>query len=825
LPDAPPRRIAGQLLENDQPLAGTVHVRVDAPDATIWTGIDREVGPDGRFDFGELRAGRYNILATAAGKTSRVFEVDTRSAAANAVAIYVYPCTATKTLVRGNGKPVAGAQVDVGGVVVATTDAAGELELCVNDELMLPTVRAVGYAAEQFSVYEGEIRFEPELVPSIKLRGRVLDSRGMPAVGVAVQPVYVEQMRFDHGSPYRPIPVQVTTDAGGWFVMRGIPRLDRASGFGERTKQPAQYYYRVIDRDTELDDHDAIAKAAWPQDVLVRMANGTHEIKPTRPWGADATIAGRVLHDGKPLPDAIVNDLVLNAPTYPTRTKADGSFELDVVGGGRLGLEVKHATGLATERTVEVASGEHLKDLVIEVGDAGKIDGVVVDGSGKPRDKVTVWVNARDTAQRRYDYTGPDGRFSLNVEGGHTYDLEATDGNTGVKTEQEITLDASGSAIGLRIVVGAARRLEGVAVDETGAVVKDATVLATEPTFRTLANGRLRSNSAWIPKGVAVRSASGLVGSTLFTLDAKTDASGNFTWSPISEGPYSIMVIADDGRVGVADDVTVTSSPVRITLRRAGSIHVDCTNFRPMGGALEDMNGGVAIVAGRRRFDVGCGETVGEMPEGRYLVTSKADKFKFASAEVDVRSGMLATATLEIKAARTIKGRLVSYPGDKPLAGFDCDAGIQEGSGRTVRGDPGAKTLADGKFELKISAGKVVVFCDDPQNLFAPGVAEVDLTQQENVTVRMVRIHSDGVDAGVEFAVDPTGARLTKVAKLAATAGLQVGDIVTAVDGVSLAGLGKHSIQALVFQLPPGTSSTLTVQRDGKPISIVLTVK
>lgn len=78
LPNVPAKKIAGQLLENEQPLAGRVHLRIDAPDAKIWTGIDLDIGPDGRFDFGELRAGRYNVLAAAAGKTSRVVEVDTR---------------------------------------------------------------------------------------------------------------------------------------------------------------------------------------------------------------------------------------------------------------------------------------------------------------------------------------------------------------------------------------------------------------------------------------------------------------------------------------------------------------------------------------------------------------------------------------------------------------------------------------------------------------------------------------------------------------------------------------------------------------------------
>jgi hypothetical protein len=324
-----------------------------------------------------------------------------------------------------------------------------------------------------------------------------------------------------------------------------------------------------------------------------------------------------------------------------------------------------------------------------------------------------------------------------------------------------------------------------------------------------------------MPKGAVVRSLSAMIGSSLSMLDAKTDVSGRFAWSPVSQGPYSIMIIGTDGRVGVADNVAIESSPIRITLRPAGSIRVVCKNFR----AGDDMSGGVAIVAGQRRLDVGCGETIGDMPEGHYLVTAKEDKSRFASADVDVRPDTVVTATLEVKPAGTIKGTLLRYPGDKPLADLECDAGIPEGNGRIVRGDPGDTTSADGKFELQVSGGRIRVTCHDPQGLFADGEADVDLAKQAAVIVRMVRIPLNGVDVGVDFAMTPSGARLTKATKLAAKAGLRVGDVVSAVGGASMAGLGEQSVRTLAFTLAPGASSTLTVQRDGKPQSITLQLK
>ncbi|MBA3541323.1 MAG: hypothetical protein H0T79_17055, partial [Deltaproteobacteria bacterium] len=116
LPSSPARRIAGQLWDGEVPLAGTVQLRIAAPDATVWTGIDQRTKPDGSFDFGELRAGRYVVLATAPGKTSRLVAIDTLEGAAADVALHGYGCKPMTRAVIAGGRPLQGARVDVGGV-------------------------------------------------------------------------------------------------------------------------------------------------------------------------------------------------------------------------------------------------------------------------------------------------------------------------------------------------------------------------------------------------------------------------------------------------------------------------------------------------------------------------------------------------------------------------------------------------------------------------------------------------------------------------------------------------------------------------------------
>ncbi len=83
-PELPPwsgavamRHISGTLVDADlHPVAGLLHLRLDAPDGTVWSGLDREIGAEGRFAFAVPRAARYTLFATAPGRTSRIVDVD-----------------------------------------------------------------------------------------------------------------------------------------------------------------------------------------------------------------------------------------------------------------------------------------------------------------------------------------------------------------------------------------------------------------------------------------------------------------------------------------------------------------------------------------------------------------------------------------------------------------------------------------------------------------------------------------------------------------------------------------------------------------------------
>jgi len=358
--------------------------------------------------------------------------------------------------------------------------------------------------------------------------------------------------------------------------------------------------------------------------------------------------------------------------------------------------------------------------------------------------------------------------------------------------------------------------IAGSVVDEHGKPVSNALVTVTEAQFKNNADGTSSPTSPWIPPGVAAKGMGAFASFSQFALPTRTDAQGHFTWSPVLPGPHAIMVIADDGRVGSIDTIRNGESNVKIVLRAPASLRVKCPGVQPMDPDLGA--GGVDILAGARRLGAACDETIGGLPPGHYVLAAKQSAFKYAGVEIDLRSGQKAEAVLALTPWGHIAGRVVEYPGDKPVAGVACDARWPFGS-HDIDGDPDETSKADGTFELKISQGKIHVWCEGRD--FAPGMSNVVLGPTlASVTVRVVRLRSGGVDAGAEFEAEADGARLTKVNKIAARSGLQPGDLVRAVDDVPLAGLSRQSMAALAFFWPRDATPKWTVVRNGKTLVV-----
>jgi len=116
--------------------------------------------------------------------------------------------------------------------------------------------------------------------------------------------------------------------------------------------------------------------------------------------------------------------------------------------------------------------------------------------------------------------------------------------------------------------------------------------------------------------------------------------------------------------------------------------------------------------------------------------------------------------------------------------------------------------------------GPVSVSCSRENGAFSDGVVQLDLRASATTVVRVVRYRRDAVELGVELEAEPEGARVTRVRRRALRAGLRAGDLVRAVDGVPLAGLGGAAMTALAFEAPPEAAIQWTIERNAQTLTI-----
>gem|GEM_PF-2964406 len=403
----PERRIAGHIVDGDRTFTGTVHLRIDSPDATVWAGRDVETR-DGTFDFGMLRAGQYTLFATAPGMTSRVLGVDTRISNRGALPLFVFPCTPQwRAVLTTGGSPIAGARIDVAGTVIAETDANGAFSICANADPLPVVARAAGFAPVMHRVSNTWMLEHFVLARSIKLRGRVVGPQGQPVSGAAVQPLFVDPVHADL-DPYErvrvrvPIPVQVITDEDGRFVMRGIAELDR--DVLDEDPLVARYRVRVLAQNLAFEPR-ATFDARSREEVVVQtppdqnepsrsvrgeLREGTitgvvvvHEVTTVPSSGTiellhgelpRGTSTGALMFRDLPVVDAEVCQVEpIIGCVSSTRTRADGHFDLPVSGyletaaTFHVDLRIRHASGRSAVGHAVVPAGTPLDMAPIEI--------------------------------------------------------------------------------------------------------------------------------------------------------------------------------------------------------------------------------------------------------------------------------------------------------------------------------------------------------------------------------------------------------------------------------------------------------------------------
>jgi S1-C subfamily serine protease len=143
----------------------------------------------------------------------------------------------------------------------------------------------------------------------------------------------------------------------------------------------------------------------------------------------------------------------------------------------------------------------------------------------------------------------------------------------------------------------------------------------------------------------------------------------------------------------------------------------------------------------------------------------------------------------------------------------------------------GVRTDRDGAFELTSApAGDIAVVCHGSGSTHSDGLRLVTVppSQRLEVDVPVVRIRQDVsvilAGIGADFDEQSFIARFHRVRPggPAATAGLQDGDVVIAVDGAAVTELSPRGVWFLVANREPGTTVKLTVRRAGKNVAASL---
>jgi protocatechuate 3,4-dioxygenase beta subunit len=563
-----------------------------------------------------------------------------------------------------------------------------------------------------------------------------------------------------------------------------------------------------------------------------------------------ATIRGRITSkSGAPIADAEINARTTGGAARDAtawggdRSKQDGDYELTGLRAGsyRIYAETDQGVGPREGFAVDVAAGATVtKDLVLD--DAGTIKGTVVDADGKPIGGVTLFAQA-DEGMRWFGQnegkSDDAGNFQLSGLRAGSYRVTAQHGWNDALRKPGTTDDAKqgervvvkpAQVASLRLTVEAQNgTIKGTAIDADGKPVTDAYVSAAR-----------ESDAAGAEKSA--------VAQTRWSWDERpvvTGTDGSFALTKLSPGNYTLRAYRKGGGEAVLEHVAVNTT-TKLQFRPTGAI--EGTAVRKGGGAPTELDVTLHdLVTGFRRnetYYMTSGHfIVQDLPAGQFKITVEAEG-GHKTGDVALADGERKTGVdFELDALLSIAGRLVELGTTKPVAGMHMSASLAQGRSFVFNmGGDDRENISDdsGRFTIK----------DAPQGKLAIRGFPKDFDQSDYTWVYTVKTitGSGTVDVGDIGVVkkrvkpgDPVGElgikfqqfsestppeeHLMKVSYIdpngpAAKTDLKVGDVITTVDGVDVAGVNYGNAWPLM-RAPPGTALKLGLQR-GATVTVVL---
>ena len=377
---------------------------------------------------------------------------------------------------------------------------------------------------------------------------------------------------------------------------------------------------------------------------------------------------------------------------YHAHTDPTGRFEVRGLPASWFDLRIDHPDfAPLTWNGIVVPDTAGAVDVGKLTLDAGRrLDGIVVDGEGRPLAGTAIWIRSSDLLLRGDPFirrgprqvTGADGRFSIHVEKQESFELYACRRDRSRFMEPLDDLPQP-----LRIVLPSSGRLPGRIVDPEGHPVPAARVSVAM---------------------VAVGSPSDVIDlydpcpQTDSSALATTDAKGRFVLEPIAQGVFWIWVSADDFAPYLQQGAQLGGAGglrnLDIVLQRGASLTGQVR--AKTGSPVPDASVSVSCPEGRSSTSTG--------PDGRYRLGSlppgetcrlsaRADRFDGAEAVVEVKAAEN-HLDLRLEPIETveIRGRVIG-PADEPIAGAEVESrGALDGGKRL--------TAPDGSFAVETFA-------------------------------------------------------------------------------------------------------------------------
>lgn len=659
-------------------------------------------------------------------------------------------------VIRADDKsPVAGAIVRLRpadprgqGVLMATaSDADGRFQF----DTAAPGRHLVTALADQLATVEptevvSTIGATPEeLVVEVAttrtVSGRVVETgTRTPIAGVTVF-LGSRDQRSTSGMP----PSHVISQADGSFVFDHVLA-------GEYVVR-AQAGGKVSVTDIKVETADV-------RDVVVEVDRG-------------ASIAGRVLFDGKPVEGAQVSV----RQVAMSQTDADGRFTLLRLPAGthELYAESKRVGAFTRGPSVTVTNAEEKTGVDVSLDLSASISGVVVDQNDAPVSGVFL----RFSLLRGQDFgvatTADDGTFTANAMAGggdYIYEVREREQSPVVfspvsgKRHPPITVaDGRTRVTGVRIKVRIERlAISGRVIDAVGKPVADATVRAYP------------HEDMWPRMPSAI-----------------TDERGAFTLGELPAGTYTLLSSTSSGE-GHINDVAAGRKGIVLQLAALGGIDGTLEGFTtPPEVKVSSFDHGRQY----RAEVTGATFKVRNVASGTYSVTAKPDG---SSMLVEVEAGKTNRVTLRALEYGGIAAIVVDGKTRAPMADIRCYSRLKDAGMDAM---PSA-TTSDGSGAFRVDRAPVGdhrIVCDAPR---ARGFAEAKVSKGQVARLEILMTSKDEPMRGyagltLEDQLGEVYVKLVDANGPAARAGIAVGDVVRTVEGERMSrGMRSEAVQSFI---------------------------